>query len=101
MILKQKKNLIMNLILNNQYFQEKEVLVKLENVLVNQKNLILNMIEIKIKLIHIQKKNIKLILINQKNQIVNNIMNFQKIKMIFIVNEFQKIVLFKKNMQLN
>ena len=33
-ILKQKKNLIKNLILKKEYFQEKEVLVKLENVIV-------------------------------------------------------------------
>ena len=40
MILKQKNNLIKNLILNKEYFQEKEDLVKLENVEVNQINLI-------------------------------------------------------------
>ena len=38
-ILKQKNNLIMNLILKKDYFQEKEHLVKLENVKVNLKNL--------------------------------------------------------------
>ena len=35
MILKQRNNLMKNLILNKEYFQEKEDLVKLENVLVN------------------------------------------------------------------
>ena len=40
MILKQKNNLIKNLILKMEYFQEKEDLVKLENVKVNQKNFI-------------------------------------------------------------
>ena len=38
-ILKQKKNLILNLILKMDIFQEKEDLVKLENVKVNLKNL--------------------------------------------------------------
>ena len=38
-ILKQKKNLIKNLILKLDNFQEKEVLVKLENVKVNYKNI--------------------------------------------------------------
>ena len=38
-ILKQKKNLKMNLILKMDYFQEKEDLVKLENVNLNLKNL--------------------------------------------------------------
>ncbi len=37
-ILKQKKNLIKNLILKMEYFQEKEDLVKLDNVKVNYKN---------------------------------------------------------------
>ena len=36
MILKQKNNLIMNLILKMENFQEKEDLVKLKNVKVNQ-----------------------------------------------------------------
>ena len=40
MILKQRNNLIKNLILNKEYFQVKEDLVKLENVKVNQKNFI-------------------------------------------------------------
>ena len=40
MILKQRNNLIKSLILNKEYFQEKEDLVKLENVKVNQKNFI-------------------------------------------------------------
>ena len=35
MILKQKNNLIKNLVLKMEYFQEKEDLVKLENVKVN------------------------------------------------------------------
>ena len=39
MILKQKKNLNENLILKKDNFQEKEDLVKLENVKVNLKNL--------------------------------------------------------------
>ena len=37
-ILKQKNNLMKNLILKMEYFQEKEDLVKLENVQVNQEN---------------------------------------------------------------
>ena len=39
MILKHKNNLIMNLILKKDNFQEKEDLVKLENAEVNLKNL--------------------------------------------------------------
>ena len=38
MILKQKNNLMKNLVLKMEYFQEKEDLVKLENVKVNQEN---------------------------------------------------------------
>ena len=41
-ILKLKKNLIMNLILKMAYFQEKVDLVKLKNVLVNLNNLTFN-----------------------------------------------------------
>ena len=77
-ILKQRKNLIKSLILKMVNFQEKVDLVKLENVLVNQINLIqLKMKMIKIKLINIYKNNIKLILINQKNQIMINIKKFE------------------------
>ena len=52
MILKLKKNLIMNLTLMMVNFQEKEDLEKLENALVNQKNL------------QIQKLKLQKILIN-------------------------------------
>ena len=46
-ILKQKKNLIMNLILKKEYFQEKEVLVKLKNVKVNYKNMKIKNMQLK------------------------------------------------------
>ena len=78
-ILKQNKNLIMSLILKMVNFQEKVDLVKLENVLVNQINLIqleIQVNKLKVNLINIYKNNIKLILINQKNQIMNNIKKF-------------------------
>ena len=78
-ILKQRKNLIKSLILKMVNFQEKVDLVKLENVLVNQINLIQlkNQVLIyKVNLINIYKNNIKLIVINQKNQIMNNIKKF-------------------------
>ena len=57
-ILKQKKNLILNLILKMDIFQEKEDLVKLENVYLNQ----INLIQLKIKIlimINIFMKNLK------------------------------------------
>ena len=78
-ILKQRKNLIKSLILKMVNFQEKVDLVKLENVLVNQINLIQLEIQVnimKVNLINIYKNNIKLILINQKNQIMINIKKF-------------------------
>ena len=46
-ILKQKKNLILNLILKMDNLQEKEDLVKLENVKVNLKNLKIKIMQLK------------------------------------------------------
>ena len=57
-ILKQKNNLIKNLILNKEYFQEKEDLVKLKNVKV------INFLQLKIKLN-------MMIIMNQKNIIID------------------------------
>ena len=59
MILKQKNNLKKNLILKVEYFQEKEVLVKLKNVLVNQKEQNL----IKLKIMKVKDLKVKLYLI--------------------------------------
>ena len=48
MILKQKNNLIKNLILKKEYFQVKEDLVKLENVKVNQIKMIIKIMQLKL-----------------------------------------------------
>ena len=55
-ILKQKKNLIMNLILKMDNFQEKEDLVKLENVNLNFRNLIQLKMKMKIYQVNLKVK---------------------------------------------
>ena len=120
-ILKQKNNLIKNLILNKEYFQVKEDLVKLENVKVNQIKMIIKIMQLKlckmyqvvqilqklklfnklkVKKIYIQF-NIMIVDIDNKNKDIKH-MNILQLKWmqynLILKNNYKKIFKIKENL---